>query len=259
MLSLTHPTIDLYLCLTHAQLSSRCVCVALFAPTDITFSEWADESCIIIIIAVEERTCALPGIVFNSKPRLIFNPCIIVDGALQRSNVYVVDGVVRSLSIFRFFEQRILTPIWLIVVYISHIIHTHRPSLCVYGLTLIVLDVCTAVFWATVSNRKPIQQKTFLLYAVVCSLVAINRSRSGARDHFANIIHKSNALSVCVWCLPFCNSNFYSVFNHRKSPNKAGYRRCQRCWKWILVRGTNAVESSIKFVFNSIRAVTPSA
>lgn len=101
MLSLTHPTIDLYLCLTHAQLSSRCVCVALFAPTDITFSEWADESCI-IIIAVEERTCALPGIVFNSKPRLIFNPCIIVDGALQRSNVYVVDGVVRSLSIFRF-------------------------------------------------------------------------------------------------------------------------------------------------------------
>lgn len=127
--------------------------------------------------------------------------------ALQRSSVYVVDGVVRSLSIFRFRTTYTDTDLTHRRIHFTYNTYS-SPSLCVYGLTLIVLDVCTAVFRATVSNRKPIQQKTFLLYAVVCSLVAINRSRSGARDHFANIIHKSNVLSVCVWCLPFCNSNF---------------------------------------------------
>lgn len=161
MLSLTHPTNDLYLCLTHDR---RSTLRYFAAPTDITFSERADELCIIIIIiTVEERTCALPGIVFNSKPRLIFNPYTMI-----AASAAVMSFVVYSYYFFCWSAWTTYTVYWYWFdsSYTTfHIeIHTHRRTYVLYrGWHWSSWMFALPCFVARLPSQKLIQQKSFLL------------------------------------------------------------------------------------------------
>lgn len=179
MLSLTHPTTDRYLCRTHVYWSAASAeCVSHILHRLISFSVNELTSCVHYYHhrTVEERTCALPGIVFNSKPRLIFNPCTIRScSCSSSSNVYVssTTSLVRSLSIFLVLTTHTLILIWLIV-YISHALNTYPSALCpclcvrAYGWHWSSSMFALPCFVPRFSTEKLIQQKTFLPHAVVC-------------------------------------------------------------------------------------------